>query len=62
MKSNPQAASFYVSLVLCGSAFAHNILLAGNTFRDSHSVDKEPLIGFAVCRYPLRTKGVGDPL
>lgn len=45
---SPQAASCYVTLVLRGSAFAHNILLDGNTFRDSHSVDKEPLVGFAV--------------
>ena len=43
--ANPQAASFYATLVLRGSAFAHNIFLDGNTFRDSHSVDKEPLVG-----------------
>ena len=43
--ANPQAASFYATLVLCGSAFAHNIFLDGNTFRDSHSVDKEELVG-----------------
>jgi hypothetical protein len=46
--ANPQAASFYASLVLNGSAFAHNIFLDGNTFGDSHSVDKEPLVGLAV--------------
>jgi len=27
-----------------GAAVAHNILLDGNTFRDSHSVDKEPFV------------------
>jgi len=46
--ANPQAASFYGTLVLRGSAFAHNIFLDGNTFRDSHSVDKEPLVGMAI--------------
>ena len=40
--ANPQAASFYTTLVLRGSAFAHNIFLDGN---DSHSVDKEVLVG-----------------
>ena len=43
--ANPQAASFYTTLVLRGSAFAHNIFLDGNTFSDSHSVDKEVLVG-----------------
>jgi hypothetical protein len=46
--ANPQAASFYGTLVLRGSAFAHNIFLDGNTFRDSHSVDKEPFVGMAI--------------
>ena len=45
---NPQAGSFYTTLVLRGSAFAHNIFLDGNTFRDSHSVDKKPLVGLAI--------------
>ncbi len=43
-----RAASFYATLVLRGSVFAHNIFLDGNTFRDSHSVDKEPLVGLVV--------------
>ncbi len=43
--ANSQAASFYATLVLRGSAFAHNIFLDGNTFRDSHSVGKEALVG-----------------
>ncbi len=46
--TNPQAGSFYATLVLTGSAVAHNIFLDGNTFRDSHSVDKEPLVGLLV--------------
>ncbi|RLA03170.1 MAG: hypothetical protein DRQ45_03420 [Gammaproteobacteria bacterium] len=46
--ANPQNSSFYASLVLRGSAFAHNIFLDGNTFRDSHSVDKEPLVGMVI--------------
>lgn len=46
--ANPQAVSFYGTLVLRGSAFAHNIFLDGNTFRDSHSVDKKPLVGMVI--------------
>ena len=46
--ANPQAASYYATLVLRGSAFAHNIFLDGNTFRDSHSVDKKPLVGLVI--------------
>jgi len=42
---HPESASFYVSLALRGNAFARNIFLDGNTFCDSHSVDKEPLVG-----------------
>jgi len=46
--ANTQAASFYGTLVVRGSVFAHNIFLDGNTFRSSHSVDKEPLVGMAI--------------
>jgi len=35
-------------LVLRGTVFAHNIFLDGNTFRDSHSVAKEPLVGLVI--------------
>ncbi len=56
---NPQAASFYASLVLRGSAFAYNIFLDGNTFRDSHSVDKEPLVGLAVAGLHYERKNWG---
>ena len=42
------APSFYASLVLRGSAFARNIFLDGNTFRDSHSIEKEPLVGMVI--------------
>lgn len=40
--------SFYATLVLSGSAFVHNIFLDGNMFRDSHGVDKKPLVAVAV--------------
>ncbi|MEA1890565.1 MAG: lipid A deacylase LpxR family protein [Pseudomonadota bacterium] len=43
--ANPAKASYYGSLVLRGVAVAHNIFLDGNTFKDSHSVPKEPLVG-----------------
>ncbi len=57
--ANPQAGSFYATLVLRGSAFAHNIFLDGNTFRDSHSVDKEPLVGLAVAGLHYERKNWG---
>jgi len=57
--ANPQAGSFYTTLVLSGSAVAHNIFLDGNTFRDSHSVDKEPLVGLAVAGLHYERKNWG---
>lgn len=48
----------HVFLAIEGTAVAHNILLDGNTFRDSHSVEKKPFvagciggIGVAVGRF-----------
>jgi len=46
--ANSQSASIYATLVLRGTAFAYNIFLDGNTFRDSHSVAKKPLVGLAI--------------
>ena len=43
--ANANSAAYYGSLVVRGVAVAHNIFLDGNTFKDSHSVPKEPLIG-----------------
>ena len=57
--ANPQAGSLYATLALRGSAFAHNIFLDGNTFRDSHSVDKEPLVGLAVAGFHYERKNWG---
>lgn len=37
--------SWYVFLGAEGRAVLHNIFLDGNSFRDSHSVDKKPLVG-----------------
>lgn len=43
--ANPGDGAFYASMVLRGTGVLHNVLLDGNTFRDSHSVDKEPVFG-----------------
>ena len=56
---NSHKASFYGTLVLRGSAFAHNIFLDGNTFRDSYSVDKEPLVGLVVAGLHYERKNWG---
>ncbi|OEU74414.1 MAG: hypothetical protein BA864_02460 [Desulfuromonadales bacterium C00003093] len=56
---NSQTASFYATLVLRGSAFAHNIFLDGNTFRDSHSVEKKPLVGLAIVGLHYEQKNWG---
>ena len=45
--------------MLRGSAFAHNIFLDGNTFSDSHSVDKKPFIGLAVAGLHYEGKNWG---
>ncbi|MBE9550812.1 MAG: lipid A deacylase LpxR family protein [Proteobacteria bacterium] len=45
VSANPNKAAYYGSLVVRGVAVAHNIFLDGNTFKDSHSVSKEPLVG-----------------
>lgn len=37
--------AFYVFAGIAGRAVAQNIFLDGNTFRDSHSVEKEDLVG-----------------
>ena len=37
-------ANWYLFAGVEGRAVAHNIFLDGNTFRDSHSVDKKPLV------------------
>lgn len=43
--ANPHAISFYGTLALRANAFAYNVFLDGNAFRDSHGVDREPLVG-----------------
>ncbi len=39
--ANSQIMSFYSSLILRGSTYLHNIFLDGNTYQDSHRVEKE---------------------
>lgn len=46
--SNSNVASAYAFLVLGCNAYAYNIFLDGNAFRDSHSVDKEILVAKAM--------------
>jgi len=57
--ANSRMGSFYATLVLRGSAFVHNIFLDGNTFRDSHSVDKKPFVGLAVAGLHYEGKNWG---
>lgn len=58
--ANPNKASFYITLVFSSSLYVHSIFLDGNTFRDSHSIDKEPLVGFVIAalHYEKRTWGI----
>jgi len=44
---DPGAVAWYVFAGVEGRAVARNIFLDGNTFGDSHSVDKHPLVGDA---------------
>ncbi len=57
--ANQQKGSFYATLVFRGSVFGHNILLDGNTFSDSHYVDKEPLVGMAIAGLHYENKSWG---
>ncbi len=45
---NSSTGSFYGSLVLRETGILHNIFLDGNTFTDSHSVDKQPFVSQAI--------------
>ena len=45
---NPRKSALYGSLVLRGTGVLHDIFLDGNTFRDSHSVDKKNYVGLAI--------------
>jgi lipid A 3-O-deacylase len=66
------AGSFYGSLALRATALAHSVFLDGNLFRDSHRVDKKPLVGqiiagfhyermhFGVHLYTLASSAVVD--
>lgn len=58
--ARPGAGSFYGSLVLRGTALAHTIFLDGNLFRDSHRIDRKPLVGQigAGLHYEIRHWGV----
>ena len=40
-----QGFAWYLFAGAEGQLVAHNIFLDGNTFRDSHSVDRKPLVG-----------------
>ena len=66
------ASSFYGSIALRATALAHSVFLDGNLFRDSHHVDKKPLVGqiiaglhyehmhFGVHLYTLASSAVVD--
>ena len=58
--ARPGVGSFYGSLVLRGTALAHTIFLDGNSFRDSHRIDRKPLVGQigAGLHYEIRHWGV----
>jgi lipid A 3-O-deacylase len=54
----PPAFSLYGRLGVHGRAVAHDLFLDGNTFRNSHSVDKELLVGDAIVGFGIRYKWV----
>ena len=53
-----QQSSWYVFAGVEGRAVARNIFLDGNTFSDSHSVDKKPLVGDLQYGFVYQTGGV----
>lgn len=46
--ANPDDTALYGSLVVRGAVIAHNIFLDGSLFKDSHSVEKEPLVAHLI--------------
>jgi len=50
---------FYGFARVGGRAVEHNLFLEGNTFRDSHGVDPEPLVGEAQLGAEVRYEGDG---
>ena len=50
--------SFSINLALAGTAVAHDIFLDGNTFKSSHSVEKEPFVGYAAYGFSARYKRI----
>jgi len=51
-----QAWSFSINLMAAGSGVAHDIFLDGNTFSDSHSVEKENFIYYLGFGFTVRYK------
>jgi hypothetical protein len=54
----PANFAWYLFAGFEGRAVAHNIFLDGNTFKDSRSVDKEPLVGDLQWGIVLTWRGV----
>ena len=50
--------SFSLNLALAVTAVAHDIFLDGNTFESSHSVEKEPFVGYASYGFSARYKHI----
>ncbi len=50
--------SFSINLALAGTAVAHDLFLDGNTFKSSHSVEKEPFVGYAAYGFSARYKRI----
>lgn len=48
--------SFSFNFAAAGSAVARDIFLDGNTFSDSHSIDKEPFVGYYSLGFTARYK------
>jgi lipid A 3-O-deacylase len=54
-----RAGSFYGSIALRATALAHSAFLDGNLFRDSHRVDKKPLVGQIIAGFHYERMHVG---
>jgi len=46
--ANPSKPAIYASLALRANLVAHDLLLDGNTFEDSHSIDREDYVAHAI--------------
>jgi len=55
----PAAPSFYGSLALCGTCLVRSVLIDGNTFRDSHRIQRDTFMGQLIAGLNFESRHFG---